>query len=32
MNELEPERSQWFWFSAALIAMTIIALITSLPR
>jgi hypothetical protein len=34
MNELEPgaERSQWFWFSAALLAMTIIAYIaTSLP-
>jgi hypothetical protein len=27
MNELEPdaERSQWLWFGAALLAMTIIA-------
>jgi hypothetical protein len=34
MNEFEPnvERSQWFWFGAALLAMTIIAFVTSLPR
>jgi hypothetical protein len=29
MNELEPETkaSQWFWFGAALLAMTLIAYI-----
>jgi hypothetical protein len=33
MNELEPARSQWLWFGAALLAMTIIAYIaTSFPR
>jgi hypothetical protein len=35
MNELEPdaESSQWLWFGAALLAMTIIAYIaTSFPR
>jgi hypothetical protein len=34
MNELEPDaaRSQWLWFGAALLAMTIIALIVSFPR
>jgi hypothetical protein len=33
MNEPGAERSQWFWFSAALLAMTVIAYIaTSFPR
>jgi hypothetical protein len=35
MNDLEPQtaRSQWLWFGAALLAMTIIANIaTSFPR
>jgi hypothetical protein len=34
MNELEPdaEGSHWLWFGAALLAMTIIALVVSLPR
>jgi hypothetical protein len=34
MNELEPETeaSQWLWFGAALLAMTIIALVVSFPR
>jgi hypothetical protein len=33
MNEPGAERSQWFWFSAALLAMTIITYIaTGLPR
>jgi hypothetical protein len=36
MNELEPETgqpSQWLWFGAALLAMTVIAYIaTSFPR
>ena len=33
MNELEPdaETAQWLWFGAALLAMTIIALVVSLP-
>ncbi|MEH2560811.1 hypothetical protein V1289_000438 [Bradyrhizobium sp. AZCC 2289] len=31
MNELEPETAsrQWLWFGAALLAMTIIALVTA---
>jgi hypothetical protein len=33
MNEPGAERSQWFWFSAALLAMMILAYIaTDLPR
>jgi hypothetical protein len=34
MNELEPdtEPSQWLWFWAALLAMTVIALVTTYPR
>jgi hypothetical protein len=33
MNEPGAERSQWFWFSAALLAMMILAYIaTGLPR
>jgi hypothetical protein len=34
MIEPEPgaERSQWFWFCAALLAMTIIAMVVSFPR
>jgi hypothetical protein len=35
MNELEPDArsAQWLWFGAALLAMTIIALVaTGLPR
>jgi hypothetical protein len=34
MNELEPdtEPSQWLWFGAALLAMTVISLIVSFPR
>jgi hypothetical protein len=34
MNELEPQdmRHQWLWFGAALLAMTIIAYVVSLPR
>jgi hypothetical protein len=32
MNEPGAERSQWFWFAAALAAMTIIAFVTGLPR
>ncbi len=29
MNELEPEASQWLWFVAALLAMTVIASIAA---
>ncbi len=31
MNELEPKavRSQWLWFGAALLAMTVIAFVMS---
>ena len=32
MNELEPAKTQWLWFGAVLLAMTIIALVTNLPR
>ena len=33
MNELEPDaQQQWIWFGAALLAMTIIAFVVSLPR
>jgi len=32
MKELEPAKTQWLWFGAALLAFTIIALVTSLPR
>jgi hypothetical protein len=36
MNELDPgadtAQSQWLWFAAALLAMTIIAFIMSSPR
>jgi hypothetical protein len=34
MSELEPhsEPSQWLWFGAALLAMTIIALVVTYPR
>jgi hypothetical protein len=33
MNELEPNaQQQWLWFGAALLAMTIIAFVLSLPR
>jgi hypothetical protein len=34
MSELEPdsEPSQWLWFGAVLMAMTIIALVVTYPR
>jgi hypothetical protein len=33
MNGLEPDaQQQWLWFRAALLAMTIIAFVVSLPR
>jgi hypothetical protein len=34
MNDLEPEsaRSQWLWFGAALLAMTVIGLVVGFPR
>jgi hypothetical protein len=34
MNDLDPkaEASQWLWFGAALLAMTIIAMVVSFPR
>jgi hypothetical protein len=32
MNELEPARSQWLWFGAALLAMTVIAMVATYPR
>jgi hypothetical protein len=32
MNEPGAERSQWGWFGAALLAMTIIAFIVSFPQ
>jgi len=33
MNELEPEaKSQWLWFGAALLAMTVIAMVAAYPR
>jgi hypothetical protein len=34
MNELEPdsEPSQWLWFGAALLAMTVIGLVVGFPR
>jgi hypothetical protein len=34
MNDLEPdtEPSQWLWFGAALLAMTVISLVVSFPR
>jgi hypothetical protein len=33
MNELEPNaQQQWLWFGAALLAMTIIAFVLSLPE
>jgi hypothetical protein len=33
MNELEPDaKSQWLWFGAALLAMTIIAVVATYPR
>jgi hypothetical protein len=33
MNELEPAKTQWVWFCAALLAMTITAYVaTGLPR
>jgi hypothetical protein len=31
MNEL-AQRSDWFWFAAALLVMTVIAFVTSFPR
>ena len=33
MNELEPEaKSQWLWFGAALLAMTVIAMVATYLR
>jgi hypothetical protein len=33
MNELEPDaQQQWLWFGAALLAMTVIAMVVSFPR
>jgi hypothetical protein len=34
MSELEPdsEPSQWLWFGAALLAMTVIGLVVGFPR
>jgi hypothetical protein len=34
MNDFEPEtaRSQWLWFGAALLAMTVIGLVVGFPR
>jgi hypothetical protein len=34
MNELDPktEPSQWLWFGATLLAMTVIALVVGFPR
>ena len=34
MNDLEPhtERSQWLWFWATLLAMTVISFVVSFPR
>jgi hypothetical protein len=32
MNELEPALSQWLWFGAALLAMTVIAMVATYPR
>ncbi len=33
MNELEPDATtQWLWFWAALIAMTVIAMVATYPR
>jgi hypothetical protein len=34
MSELEPEAdpTQWLWFGAALVAMTVIALVIGFPR
>jgi hypothetical protein len=32
MNKLEPKAQQWLWFGAALLALTVIALIVSFPR
>jgi len=34
MNELDPKaaRSQWLWFGAALLAMTVVAMVVSFPR
>jgi hypothetical protein len=34
MDDLEPETgpSQWLWFAATLLAMTVIALVVGLPR
>ena len=33
MNELEPDaRQQWLWFGAALLAMTVIAMVATYPR
>src|SRR5258705_2030665 len=33
MNELEPDaQQQWLWFGAALLAMTVIAMVATYPR
>jgi hypothetical protein len=33
MNELEPDaQQQWLWFGAALLAMTVIAMVADLPK
>jgi hypothetical protein len=32
MNELELARSQWLWFGAAMLAMTVIAMVATYPR
>ena len=33
MNELEPNvQQQWLWFGAALLAMTVIAMVATYPR
>jgi hypothetical protein len=33
MNELEPDaQQQWLWFGAALLAMTVIAMVANYPR
>ena len=33
MNELKPDaQQQWLWFGAALLAMTVIAMVATYPR
>jgi hypothetical protein len=33
MNELEPDaQQQWLWFGAALLVMTVIAMVATYPR